>query len=127
MRIDQNTTDDAVLAEFGERLARARLSAGLSRAALAADAGVAERTIVRLEEGESTTVGNLIRVLRPLGLLESLDALIPEQVVNPFTEIAQRGTVRRRAARAGSAASPSSPSPPAGRWVWGDETPPEGA
>jgi transcriptional regulator with XRE-family HTH domain len=118
MRIDALLTDDAVLAELGRRLARARLARNLTRPVLAAEAGVSERTLARIEAGESTTLTNLVRVLRPLGLLESLDALVPADTVNPFTELSQRGRVRQRASR--TAKRGEAPARE-GRWVWGDE------
>jgi transcriptional regulator with XRE-family HTH domain len=122
MRIDSLLTDDAVLAELGTRLQRARLARNVTRAQLAEEAGVGERTVARLEAGASTTLTNLVRILRPLGLLESLDALVPEQTVDPFAALPRRGRVRRRASRAGAAGGAGGAvAAPEGRWVWGDE------
>ncbi len=118
MRIDDLLTDDAVLAELGQRLARARLAQNASQASLATEAGVSARTVTRIEAGEPTSLINLIRVMRGLGLLESFDAAVPEHTINPFTEVARDGKVRRRASRA----SRTEPDDEAGaRWVWGDE------
>ena len=69
MRITENLTDDAVLAELGARLARWRLEKNLTQAELSDRAGVGRRTIQRLEAGESVQVTSLVRVLRVMGLL----------------------------------------------------------
>jgi transcriptional regulator with XRE-family HTH domain len=116
MRFDPFLTDDAVMAEFGRRLARARLARNMSQKQLAQEAGVGERTVARVEGGESSTLANVIRILRALDLLEGLDSLVPEPTVNPFVELEQRGRQRRRASpsRAGL------PRPSDGGWTWGD-------
>lgn len=109
-------TDDTVLAELGRRLARARLARNQSQGTLAKEAGIGERTLARVEAGESTTVVNLVRILRALDLLENLDALVPADTVNPIVARPARGRARQRASRA-----TEEPSRPSGRWVWGDE------
>jgi transcriptional regulator with XRE-family HTH domain len=117
MRIDPFLTDDAVMAEFGQRLARARLARNMSQKQLAEEAGVGERTVARVEAGESPTLANVIRILRALDLVDGLDRLVPEPVVNPFVELEQRGRRRRRA-------SPSRTGEPRrtdGGWTWGDD------
>ena len=95
MRINPFLTDDAVMAEFGQRLARARLARNMSQKQLAEEAGVGERTVARVEAGESPTLANVIRILRALDLVEGLDRLVPEPVVNPLA--------RARAARSPAA------------------------
>lgn len=120
MKINALLTDEAVLAELGRRLARARLAQNTSQRRLAEEAGVSERTVARVEAGEATSLVNLVRVMRPLGLLESWDAALPEHTINPFTELAQRGTVRQRASP-GDGGTAGRSAKDGGRWVWGDE------
>jgi transcriptional regulator with XRE-family HTH domain len=116
MRIDPLLTDDAVMAEFGGRLTRARLARNMSQKQLAEEAGVGERTVARVEAGESPTLANVIRILRALDLVDGLDRLVPEPVVNPLVELEQRGRRRRRA----SPARIGKPRSADGGWTWGD-------
>jgi len=92
-----NISDSALLTELGTRLQRHRLNMNMTQAALAKEAGLSERTINRLEQGHSTTVSNLIRLLRSLGLLENLDALVPEPAISPIQQMKLRGKSRKRA------------------------------
>jgi transcriptional regulator with XRE-family HTH domain len=115
-------SDEAVLAEIGTRLARARLERNLTQAALAAEAGVSRSTIKRLEAGGSSQLANLIRVLRALGWLGNLAALFPAASIRPLQALERDGARRQRAwskrsRRWGAAASAK----PSGGWSWGDE------
>ena len=98
------TTDQQVLAELGDRLARHRLNRNLTQDQLAREAGVSKRTIVRLENGQSSQVTNLIRVLRALGLLGNLDALVPAPSASPIEALKAK-------ARHAAAPSPASKKP----------------
>lgn len=115
MTITHLMTDEAVLLELGQRLARMRLSQGLTQEQLADAAGVSKRTVQRLEDGTPAQLANLIRYLRALGRLEALDALLPSDSPNPIDLLERRGQPRQRA-RPGVA-----PSAPAKPWTWGDE------
>lgn len=124
-------TDIAILAELGARLARRRLARNLTQDALALNAGVSKRTIERIEAGQSTQMTNLVRVLRSLGLLDNLEALVPTPLPSPIDQLRLRRRERKRASRtsvtAGGTAAPqpvaSAPArrSPAKRWTWGDE------
>lgn len=110
-------TDRRVLAEWGARLARYRLNRNLTQDQLAREAGVSKRTIVRLENGESTQLTNLVRILRALGLLDNMDALVPTPLTSPVEALKEKTRERRRA-------SPASKKPRANtKWTWGDDTP----
>ncbi|MBL9121810.1 MAG: helix-turn-helix transcriptional regulator [Phycisphaerae bacterium] len=116
------SSEAAVLRLLGERLSQYRLRRNLSQEALAQEAGVSERTLVRLEQGESTQLANLARVLRALGLLASLGDLVPPVPPSPLEQLRTQSKVRRRAARRVKRAKSDGPaeggSPP---WTWGDE------
>jgi transcriptional regulator with XRE-family HTH domain len=118
MKIEANSTDEAVLRELGARLARTRLEMNLSQERLAGEAGVSKRTVERLEAGEPVRSNSLIRVLRGLGLLEPLDRLVPEPLPSPVERLRLQGRRRRRAGTARTARQ----STPAEPWRWGDET-----
>jgi putative transcriptional regulator len=115
MAIPMETTDRRVLAELGDRLARYRLNRNLTQDQLAREAGVSKRTVVRLESGQSSQVTNLVRVLRALGLLGNLDALVPAPLASPIEALKAKARRRHRA-------SPTSKRPkPKSEWTWGDE------
>lgn len=116
MAIPNELTDRKVLADLGDRLARHRLDRNLTQDQLAREAGVSKRTVIRLEKGESSQLPNLVRVLRALGLLGNLDALVPAPLTSPLAQLKSRAKERRRA-------SPATKKPGQGsKWTWGDET-----
>jgi transcriptional regulator with XRE-family HTH domain len=117
MKIKSNSTDEVVLRELGERLARTRLERNLSQERLAAEAGVSKRTIERLEAGEPVKSNSLIRVLRGLGQLDALDRLVPEPLPSPVERLRLQGRRRRRAGTPRGAREQTSTGP----WRWGDE------
>ena len=115
MKISAPLTTEAILLELGERLAGVRLARNLTQAALAVQAGVAKRTVERLESGEAATqLSGFVRVCRALGLLERLDGLIPEQAASPMTLLKLQGRKRQRAS--GQKAAPGE----AKKWQWGE-------
>ena len=117
MRITSLTTDDALLAEIGARVERARLDRDWTQARLAEEAGIGERTLKRLEAGQGATLVNFLRVLRVLGLLDGLEVLVPEAGPSPVQQAALAGRRRRRA----SGSTPvTPPRPDPGEWSWGD-------
>jgi len=109
-------TDRTVLAELGDRLSRHRLERNLTQAQLAHEAGISKRTLIRLENGESSQLTTFVRVLRALGLLTNLDALVPTPLPSPVAQLKARTKERRRAFPAAKKRRPGS------TWTWGDET-----
>lgn len=120
MASTEHLGDAAVLALLGERLARYRLERNLTQSDLAREAGVSKRTLVRLEGGESTQLTNLIRVLRALGLLVNLDALVPPPTPSPLEQLRTRERLRKRASSraddgpSSRSAAPARSAPPPG-------------
>ena len=66
MPFENLNTDEYLLAELGERLARQRLDMGVTQADLAFEAGISKRTLERIEAGETVQFTSIIRVLRAL-------------------------------------------------------------
>ncbi len=108
-------TDRQTLARLGDRLARHRLNLNLTQAQLAREAGVAKRTVIRLENGESSQLANLIRVFRALGLLAHFDALGPAPLDSPIDQLKSRAKERKRASPAAKKLEPSE------TWAWGGD------
>ena len=115
MKISPLLTDDAILAELGERMARRRLDLQLTQADVAGQAGIAKRTVERIEAGASAQMSSIIRILRVLELLPDLDAMIPEAAVRPMDLLKRKGKVRQRAT---SRSRTDRPEPP---WSWDDD------
>src|SRR5476651_1079756 len=98
MKIDRHITDEMILQELGRRLTTIRLEMNLSQRALAQQAGIAKRTLERLESGESATrLASFVRACRALGLMEKLDGFISEPPISPIAQLKLRGRQRRRA------------------------------
>ncbi len=119
MKISDQLVDGVILAELGARLARARLERGLKQAELAAQAGIAKRTLERMEAGVSTELRNLVRVCRALGLLERFDMVLPEPTPGPVEQLSLRGRERQRA-RTGAKTEGRKGS--SDTWHWADES-----
>jgi putative transcriptional regulator len=111
MNFASTLSDAAVLQELGRRLAQYRLNQNLSQEALAREAGISLRTLIRIENGAPSQSSNVLRVLRVLGLLGNLEALVPEPPVSPIQQLKLKGKVRQRA----SAAGPARVAEP---WAW---------
>jgi len=110
-------TDSALLTELGNRLAQHRLRRNLTQAKLALESGVSKRTLIRLENGESSQVKNLLRVLRTLGLLANLDVFVPTLLPSPIEQLRSRTRMRHRASP--NVKANMSPN----KWTWRDEPP----
>ena len=122
MKIEAELTDEAVLAELGQRLARIRLGRNLTQKDLSADARIGVATVQRLEAGEPVRFPSFVRVLRALGLLDALETLIPAPSPSPIELLELRGERRQRARQPRSRHSDRDEPR---RWVWGDEEPDE--
>ncbi len=115
MKISSLIADDAVLAEIGKRAARRRLDLQFTQADVAEQAGVAKRTVERVEAGASAQLSSLIRIFRVLDLLPGLDHMIPEAGSRPMDLLKRKGKVRRRASSRRASEQPDKP------WSWDDD------
>ena len=116
MNISKHMTDDAILAEIGNRIARYRIDQQVTQADLAEQAGVSKRTVERVEAGASVQFSTIIRILRVLDLLQGLDRMIYEPPPRPLDLLKNKGKVRQRASsRQRSDKTPA-------KWSWGDES-----
>lgn len=114
MKITENLTDNAVLAEIGKRLTRRRLELDLTQSELAERAGVSKRTLERLENGATTQLSGFIRIVRGLSLLHRIDSFIPGSAPGPMELLENEGRERKRA-RSGKKKNPGKE-----LWKWGD-------
>jgi transcriptional regulator with XRE-family HTH domain len=103
-QIRSTATTEEILRELGQRIGRYRLQQNRTLADVAAAAGVGVRTAKRAEAGERPTLETVIRLLRALGRLDTLNAFLPMPLVSPLQladlgghERQRAGTPRRRA------------------------------
>ncbi|MFK5925765.1 MAG: helix-turn-helix domain-containing protein [Desulfuromusa sp.] len=115
MIINGLMTDKAVLKELGHRLARRRIAQELTQEDLANEAGVAKRTLERLEAGQPSQLLTVVRVLRALNVLGLLEVAIPEVTTHPMDLLKMRGKERQRVS-----SKKKKPRADIG-WAWGDE------
>lgn len=115
--ISRLDSDANILAALGARLERLRLDRPITQAALARQAGVAKRTLERMEHGESVQLTNLLRVMRALGIVERIDTLVPEPALRPLDLLAREGRRRKRAPSKAKADDPRAVEP----WTWGED------
>ncbi|MCB1841736.1 MAG: helix-turn-helix transcriptional regulator [Halioglobus sp.] len=115
MKISKELTDESILAEIGKRIARRRLDLQLTQAVVAEQAGIAKRTLERMEAGHSSQLSSLIRVLRVLDAMPGLEALVPEASPRPMELLKRKGRQRQRASRPRVGQGPPDP------WQWKDD------
>lgn len=119
MKINNELADEIILVELSERLAQRRIAQSLSQAALAVEAGVAKRTVERIEAGESVQLVTLIRLCRALDLMNGLDQWLPEAGPSPMALLkekqASKGRQRVRSHRTAPVMKSGGRS-----WTWGD-------
>ena len=116
MKITGLLTDDAVLAELGARIAGRRVDRQLTQAAVAEQAGIAKRTLERMEAGQTSQLATLVRVLRVLDAAAGLDSLIPETGPGPMALLQRKGKVRQRASGERAAKATANP------WRWDEQS-----
>ncbi len=115
MDIKKSLSDNTILREIGERIAKHRLNRNLTQGDLSKKAGVSKRTIQRVEHGNSVQMTNMIRILRVLELVENVEILVPRPLVSPIQKLKRKGKRRKRASSVKSQAKEKS------QWSWGDE------
>jgi putative transcriptional regulator len=107
----RNLSNDAILAELGDRLRQLRLNADISQEALAEATGLSRKTVQNAESGENCSMDTLVRMLRGLNALDQLENFMPAPGPSPMQMAKLHGKIRRRASTHGDAASSGSKGP----------------
>jgi transcriptional regulator with XRE-family HTH domain len=107
----KDSSDTAIQSALGERLRSVRLDLNLTRENLAADVGLSVDTVRNAEMGRNVSIETLIRLLRGLGQLDDLAALLAVRGPSPVKLAERLGKIRQRAS--GSRSKDDS-----GRWQW---------
>lgn len=84
-------TDAEILMALGTAVRAERARRQWRQADLADEAGLAVRTVHRLESGEAVGTDNLLRALRPLGMLDRLEAVIGPSLEPPLSPLEDDG------------------------------------
>ena len=115
MNIQTEMSDQAILEELGKRIAQHRLNENLTQEELAKEAGIGTNTIYRIEQGHSTQLSNLVRILRALKMVSNLNGLIDAPPLSPIQEAKSHKKERRRASWRKNEGQPAV-------WKWQDES-----
>ena len=113
MKITFYSSNDEVLTEIGSRIKACRIALPATQKEMAQLTNLSQRTISNLETGRDVSFSTVIAVLRALGMLQSLETMIPEQGPRP-SEMAALGKPRERAGKKTKVNTQSN-------WKWGDE------
>lgn len=95
----EGMSDRAILREIGRRIKRRRLDRNLSQQRVADQAGIARSTLVKIERGHPSGFKTVIQILRVLGILDELNAFLPDSGPSPLQLARLKGRERQRASR----------------------------
>ncbi len=108
-------SDTQIEQELGNRLKNHRLDLNLTQEEVAERSGLSRRTISAIENGEGSTLGTLIAMLRALNALDTLESFLPDPGISPIAMTSMLQDAPRKYA------SKPRKTPPATPWKWGDE------
>ena len=114
MKLEKQNTPKAIFTELVRRLARRRIDLGLTQVEASEQAGIAVRTLRRLERGGDCQFLTIIRLLKTYNLVGHLDQHVPEPTISPIEFLERQQKTRKRASKT----TPKEKNQP---WKWGDE------
>ena len=112
---------DSQLESLGHRIAQLRYQQQLKQVELAREAGVSLRTLQRLEAGDVVKTDVLLKVLKRLGRVDELLAVLAPAELSPYEQLEQAGLTSADLGEPGAARvldrMASTPSESAGRGI----------
>ncbi|PCJ81093.1 MAG: transcriptional regulator [Bacteroidetes bacterium] len=90
-------TDDVIINEITGRVKQRRLNLNMTQGDVAQKSGLHAQTIKNFEQGKSIKLKTLIRIMRVLGELDSLDHFLPQKGASPIELLKLKGKERVRA------------------------------
>ena len=96
-------TDGAILTKIGEKMKTVRLKQNVTQQSLAEAANVSLSTVKKIEKGEIRSLDALLRLLRTLGKLDTLQQLVDEEQLSPseYYNMVQSSKTHQRKRAAG--------------------------
>ena len=96
-------TDAAILAKIGEKIKATRLKQNITQQSLSEAANVSLSSIKKIEKGEIRSFDSLLRLLRTLGKLDTLQQLVEEEQMSPseYYNLVQSSKTNKRKRAAG--------------------------
>lgn len=95
-------TDTAILSQIGKKIKAVRLKQNITQQNLSEVANVSLSSIKKMEKGEIRSFDSLLRLLRTLGKLDTLQQLVEEEQISPndYYNLVQssKKNMRKRAA-----------------------------
>ena len=92
-----SSSDPELQRDLGGRLRAHRIQQELTVEALAGQAGITPLTVLKAERGENITLRTLLRILRALGMVDQITALVPAPAPSPLALLeAKRDRPRQR-------------------------------
>ena len=79
-------TDREILAQLGQRAKAARRRQKIGQESLAHKAGVSRDTLQRFETSGTSTIANLVKICRVLGVIDQIDLIFEEPHFSPQKE-----------------------------------------
>ena len=98
MKVNNFTLSEDIKTELAKRFKTYRLSLNLSQEYISNKSGVSLGTIKSFEKSGTISLDNLIKVLRVLNLLDSIDSLIPDLGLNTI-DVHNLGHEKQRVSR----------------------------
>ena len=91
-------TDTAILTKIGEKIKAIRLKQNITQKSLSEAANVSLSSIKKIEKGEIRSFDSLLRLLRTLGSLDTLQQLIEEEQISPneYYNLVQSSKTKKR-------------------------------
>ena len=117
MRINKNLSDAEILLEIGKRIRAGRIRKLYTQGDFAKISGVSKGTVANIENGESIQLGTLLKLLRELDSLNTLEVLLPSAESTPMELIQEKHEKPRLRVRKSS--NPPAQTNP--NWKWGED------
>ena len=96
-------TDATILSKIGEKIKATRLKQNITQQSLSEAANVSLSSITKIEKGEIRSFDSLLRLLRTLGKLDTLQQLVEEEQMSPseYYNLVQSSKTNKRKRAAG--------------------------
>lgn len=99
MEINKNASNSDILIELGNRVKAFRIRKAYTQAEFSKVSGISKGTISNIESGKSVQFENVLKVLRALDCLNSLEILLPPAESTPMELLREKSENKRQRVR----------------------------